>query len=129
MNQPLHAQHKTARAVITLLDQQSSAWNAGNLAGFMEGYWRSDSLLFLGKSGPTYGWAATLANYQKGYPDTASMGKLRFELLRIESLEKNHAFVVGKWFLTRRMGNLQGAFSLILRKIRGQWVIVADHSS
>ena len=126
---PALAQTKTQQAVMTLLDKQSAAWNTGNLEGFMDGYWRSDSLLFLGKSGPTYGWAATLANYQKGYPDTVAMGKLRFELLRIEPLEKNHVFAVGKWFLSRRIGNLQGAFSLILRKIRGQWVIVADHSS
>ena len=123
------AQTKTQQAIIALLDKQSTAWNAGDLAGFMDGYWRSDSLLFLGKSGATYGWQATLDNYRKGYPDTVAMGKLRFELLRIEPIEKNHVFVVGKWFLTRKIGNLQGAFSIILRKIRGQWVIVSDHSS
>lgn len=123
------AQTKTQQAVIALLEKQSAAWNAGDLEGFMDGYWRSDSLLFLGKSGPTYGWAATLANYQKGYPDTVAMGKLRFEFLKIEPIEKNHVFVVGKWFLSRRIGHLQGAFSLLLRKIRGQWVIVSDHSS
>lgn len=123
------AQTKTQQAIIALLDKQSTAWNAGDLTGFMEGYWRSDSLLFLGKSGATYGWQATLDNYRKGYPDTVAMGKLRFELLRIEPIEKNHVFVVGKWFLSRKIGNLQGAFSIILRKIRGQWVIVSDHSS
>ena len=68
--------NKNETAIRALLAAQTKAWNEGNLADFMEGYLPSDSLLFVGKSGPTYGFNNTLNNYKKGYPDTASMGKL-----------------------------------------------------
>ena len=56
-----------------LLDEQTLAWNRGDIESFMNGYWVNDSLMFIGKSGVTYGWINTLNNYKKGYPDTASL--------------------------------------------------------
>src|SRR5690349_11438540 len=69
-----------------LLDKQTLAWNRGDLETFMETYWKSDSLMFIGKSGVTYGWTNTLNNYKKGYPDTTAMGKLSFDILLIKRL-------------------------------------------
>jgi ketosteroid isomerase-like protein len=123
------AQSKTEKKITDLLHSQDQSWNNGDLEGFMQTYWNSDSLLFIGKSGVTYGWNNTLRNYKKGYPDTAAMGKLQFTLIRIQKISRRNYFVVGKWHLTRTAGNLQGHFSLILRKIKGTWKIVADHSS
>ena len=37
--------------------------------------------------------------------------------------------VVGKWHLQRTAGDLQGIFTLLLKKINGKWLIAADHSS
>lgn len=116
-------------AIRTLLARQEAAWNRGDLEGFMQGYWKSDSMMFIGKSGFTYGWNATLSNYRKGYPDTAHMGQLRFELVSLNRLSANAYFVAGRWFLTRSAGNIGGAFTLLFRKKGGQWYIVADHSS
>ena len=125
----LMAQSNDAKAILKLLKQQDAAWNRGDLEGFMEGYWKSDSLMFIGKSGITYGWQKTLENYKKGYPDTAAMGKLNFEYIEVKRLSVNYFFIVGKWHLTRTIGNLDGAFTLLMRKIKGNWVIVKDHSS
>ena len=125
----LMAQSNDVKAIMKLLKQQDAAWNRGDLEGFMEGYWKSDSLMFIGKSGITYGWQKTLDNYKKGYPDTAAMGKLDFEYIEVKRLSVNYFFIVGKWHLTRTIGNLDGAFTLLMRKIKGNWVIVKDHSS
>ncbi|GAA4297522.1 nuclear transport factor 2 family protein [Nibribacter koreensis] len=112
-----------------IMDEQSQAWNRGDLEGFMAHYWQSDSLVFIGKSGPTYGWQKTLENYQKGYPNKEAMGQLQFTLLKTEVISHDALFVVGKWHLTRTIGDVGGHFSLVFRKINGQWKIVADHSS
>lgn len=117
------------RSIRKLLDTQTLAWNRGDLEGFMQGYWKNDSLCFIGKSGVTYGWNNTLANYKKGYPDTTAMGKLQFTILHIQLLPKQYAQVIGKWQLTRSIGNVQGHFTLLLRRLNGQWVIISDHSS
>ena len=124
-----YAQRNDEKQIRAILSQQSSAWNKGNLTAFMQGYWKSDSLLFVGKSGPTYGFNQTLANYQKSYPDTAAMGKLAFTILDIKKIAGDCHFVLGKWHLTRTIGDVSGHFTLIFRKIKGEWVIVSDHSS
>ncbi len=125
----LYAQTKTEKQLLRVLAEQDEAWNRGDIEGFMQTYWKSDSLMFIGKSGVTYGWQNTLNNYKKGYPDTSSTGKLHFTLVSIQKLSKKDYTVVGKWHLQRTKGDLQGHFTLLLRKIRGNWVIVQDHSS
>ncbi len=122
-------QQKDETAIISLLNQQSEEWNNGSIDNFMKGYWENDSLLFLGKNGPKYGYKTTLNNYKKGYPDTSAMGKLKFDILSMKRLSGSYYFVVGKWNLTRTIGDIQGHFTLILRKIKNKWFIVADHSS
>lgn len=128
---PFFAQQNNAdtRAIRKVMQDQQDAWNRGDLEGFMQGYWQSDSLRFIGSRGLTYGWKATLDNYKKGYPDRDAMGTLEFDVLSIERLSKKSAFVVGKWRLSRKAGDLSGHYTLLWRKIKGKWVIVADHSS
>lgn len=123
------AQDKNADAIKLMLENQTKEWNKGNIAKFMIGYWESDSLLFIGKNGPKYGYKTTLENYKKGYPDTASMGKLTSTILSIKQLSPSYYFVVGKWHLTRSIGNIEGHYTLLVQKIKGKWVVVADHSS
>lgn len=115
--------------IAALMNTQTTAWNTGDIDGFMQTYWHSDSLLFIGKNGVTYGWQATLDRYKKTYPDATTMGKLDFKLLEFKPLAANTYLLIGKWHLERSIGDLQGHFSLILKKIQGQWKIIADHSS
>jgi hypothetical protein len=123
------AQTKDELLIRNAMLEQERAWNAGDLNTFMETYWRSDSLMFIGKSGITYGWENTLHNYVKGYPDTVAMGKLHFDILHIKRLSVLYFSVVGKWQLTRSIGNVGGHFTLLFKKIKNKWVIVSDHTS
>jgi uncharacterized protein (TIGR02246 family) len=119
----------TEKAIRALLLEQTTSWNNGDIEGFMQTYWKSDSLMFIGKNGVVRGWQQTLDNYKKNYPDTTAMGKLSFDIIKVEVLGPDRHFVVGKWMLQRTAGNLSGHFTLILKKFRGSWKIVADHSS
>jgi len=125
----LMAQTKAEAAIRQMLGKQEAAWNNGDLDKFMIGYWESDSLLFIGKNGPTYGYRKTLANYKKGYPDTAHMGKFTSTIISLKKITRNNYFVLGKWFLQRSVGNAGGHYTLFIKKIKGKWLIVADHSS
>lgn len=123
------AQSKEEKAIRDLLATQTAAWNRGDIEGFMQTYWKSDSLLFIGKSGVKRGWQTTLDNYKKGYPDTTAMGQLSFDILQVKKLSPEYYYVVGKWMLKRTIGDLSGHYDLLLRKIKGRWYIIADHSS
>ena len=123
------AQNKNENAIRAMLSAQEAAWNTGNLEQFMIGYWQSDSLMFIGKNGPTYGYDKTLENYKKGYPDTAHMGKFTSTIVSMKRLSAKYYFVTGKWFLKRTIGDVSGYYTLLIRKTNGKWVVVADHSS
>ena len=51
------------------------------------------------------------------------MGKLFFDLLKVKRLSADYYFVIGKWFLKRKAGDIGGIYTLLFRKINGQ---VAD---
>jgi len=123
------AQSADETAIRKVMAGQTEAWNRGNLEDFMKSYWKSDSLMFIGKSGITYGYTNTLENYKKNYNGADKMGQLFFTLLKFEKLSAEYYFVIGKWFLKRKAGDVGGIYSLLFRKIKGQWLIVADHSS
>ena len=128
-NTSCFAQTNDQFAIKAVLQIQVDAWNKGHVEEFMDGYWRNDSLMFVGKSGITYGWQKTLDNYKKNYPDAAAMGKLTFTILETKPLSPNYYFVIGKWELKRIAGNPGGYFSLLFKKIEGKWLIICDHTS
>jgi hypothetical protein len=118
------------QAVLDVLARQNKNWNDGNISAFMEDYWKSDSLMFIGSKGVVYGWKATLDRYNKSYPDLATMGKLKFDIQKTDFHSKTTCWVLGKWHLTRpEKGDIGGYFTLILKKINGKWLIVSDHTS
>lgn len=123
----LFAQDK--QAILKVLNTQQTEWNKGDIDGFMQTYWKSDSLLFVGKTAPTYGWQATLNHYKKRYPDRAAMGILTFNIMKVQLLDPENAFVLGAWHLKRKKDAPGGYFTLWFRKIKGQWKIVVDHTS
>ena len=117
--------------ILQRMANQEKCWNSGDLDCFMIGYWESDSLMFVNKDGIIYGFDATLDRYKRTYPDRASMGILKFEIMHLNPLSADAYLVVGKYHLSRDVGggDLEGYFTLVWKKKEGAWVIIADHSS
>lgn len=111
-----------------VMNEQEAAWNNGDIEGFMNGYWKSDSLMFIGKNGIKYGWQTTLDNYKNSYPDKETMGKLNFEILKLD-VQESSAYMLGKWKLLRIKDEIGGYFTLYWKKINGKWLITIDHTS
>lgn len=125
----LTADDEARAEILKSMQHSQDCWNSGDLVGFMHNYWRSDSLKFVGKTGITYGWDASLKRYQLSYPDRSKQGTLRFNYLHLDKISEDAWYQIGKYTLTRENDTLSGHFMLIWRKIDGQWRIVADHSS
>ncbi|MDG1477633.1 MAG: nuclear transport factor 2 family protein [Vicingaceae bacterium] len=116
------------KEILNVMQMQEEAWSNGDINAFMEGYWQSDSLMFVGKNGIKYGWETTRNNYKKSYPDKRTMGKLEFNIIKLE-VNGNSAFMLGKWSLVRENDNPNGHFALYWKKINGKWLITIDHTS
>jgi hypothetical protein len=117
------------KAIQSVLKAQRIAWSKNNIEKFMEGYWKSDSLKFYGSNGVTYGWQNTLERYKKSYPTEDHTGKLSFKINDISKISEGAYFVLGEYHLKRVVGNADGIFMIIFKKINGKWKIIADTSS
>jgi ketosteroid isomerase-like protein len=125
----VYSQSVDELAIRKSMADQAIAWNKGDIDEFMKAYWNNDSLTFIGHGGITYGYNNTLSNYKKNYNDSSKMGKLFFTLIRLKKLSPEYYFVTGKWFLKRNIGDIGGYYTLLFRKIKGQWLIITDHTS
>lgn len=124
-------QQSDEQIILEALKNQTECWNKGDIDCFMQSYWKSEKMMFIGKNGITYGWDQTLNNYKTRYPNRQTMGVLKFEILETEKISIEAYLIVGKFHLTRdvEIGDAEGYFSLLFRKINGAWFIVADHTS
>lgn len=117
------------KAIIALLTAQKDAWNNYDIETFMEGYWKSEELKFYGAGGVIKGWQSTLERYKKSYPTKEHFGNLRFVFNDISKINDGAYTVMGEYHLTRKVGNTNGIFMLILKQINGEWKVIADTSA
>jgi uncharacterized protein (TIGR02246 family) len=120
---------KTITAIRAVLEAQTAAWNRGDIEGFMDGYARSKATVFVSGKTLTHGWQTVLDRYKKNYDTREKMGTLAFSDLVIKVVGSDAAHVIGRWQLTREKDAPHGRFTLIFRRIEGNWRIVHDHTS
>ena len=125
----LPAQTSIEKEVLSVLTSQQDAWNKGDIAGYMDGYWKSDSLIFTSGGNIRRGWKETSEKYKKSYDTKEKMGILKFSNIEYYHLSPDAVWVLGHWDLTRKDDHPTGVFSLILRKFPDGWKIVHDHTS
>lgn len=115
--------------IISVLKQQEKFWNKGDIDGFMQGYVKSDYLVFNGSSGPFYGWDSVKDRYIKTYPSKEKMGTLNFKIHNISLITSSVAQLIGQFFLLYPKSEVSGYFTLVLIKSKGEWLILSDHTS
>ncbi|MFT5168746.1 MAG: hypothetical protein ACI8P3_003991 [Saprospiraceae bacterium] len=125
---PKTTEKEDKEIILSIMKAQQQAWSDYDIAAFMDGYWKSDSLKFYGAGGITYGWEQTLANYHKRYPSKEHTGTLNFKIIDLSKIDTNSYYVMGEYHLVRTVGNADGIFMIIFKKINGEWKIIADTS-
>ena len=120
---------KIAASVRAVMDAQAAAWNRGDIEGYMDGYARSDDIVFISGDTLTRGWTVVLERYRRGYDSREKMGQLTFSDLEVNAIGKDAAVVQGRWQLVRANDKPHGRFTLIFRHTKEGWRIVHDHTS
>ena len=120
---------KIKNEIRKVMDEQTAAWNRGDIEGFMRGYWNSPEMTFVSGDNVARGWQAALDRYKKGYDTREKMGVLTFSDLEMNIISKDAAVVLGSWALQREKDNPKGKFTLIFRKFKDGWRVVHDHTS
>lgn len=129
LTDPIAGQTAAEQKVRQVLDEQVSAWNRGDIPGYMAGYWRSDSTVFVSGGTRTTGYDSVLARYQRGYTNREKMGVLTFEELEIREVTPTLALATGIWRLKRKSDAPWGRFTLWVEKKPEGWRVTYDHTS
>ena len=120
---------KDSLDIINVMQLQENAWNNGDIDLFMNGYIKSEDLVFSGKSGPVYGWKNTRDRYLKNYPNIQAMGQLKFSVSNIKLVSSDIAFLIGEYYLKRNTEDSSGHFTLFWKKVNNEWLIISDHTT
>ena len=120
---------KDSLKILSVLENQRIAWNNNNIDDFMQGYLKSDKLVFSGSNGPVFGWNFVKDRYLKVYSTKELMGSLEFKINDLFLISRNVAILLGKFYLERTNEELSGHFTLIFKKTHSGWLIVSDHTS
>ena len=118
-------------AIRAVLEQQTAAWNRGDVDGFMQGYKDSPDTTFISKH-VKHGYQAVRARYKRTFTSRTAMGTLSFHHLDIHPLCADYATVTGEFHLKRTRaggGNASGVFSLLFQKTPEGWRILLDHTT
>lgn len=132
---PSAAQLGDARSeIITAMDNSASAWNRGDLNGFLNAYDPGSGTTFVGRNGVLRGRDAIRATYTKSYAAQFAPGgrrdSLSFENVQIDLLAPDVANVIAYYRLTRGDSTTgHGPTSLVMRHAGANWLIIHDHSS
>ncbi|MFV8755531.1 YybH family protein [Nannocystaceae bacterium ST9] len=128
--EPAELSEDDRAAIERLLDDQRSAWNRGDLDGFLAAYEPSDRLLFTSGAKIRRGFTETRDKYRERYGSASeTMGQLAFELLDVRGLGADAAIVLGRYRLTATPEASEGVFTIVLERQAGTWRIVHDHTS
>ena len=120
---------KDSISIVKVLKFQEDAWNEGNINKFMEGYLKSDKIVFTGSNGSIYGWEETKKRYLNNYSNRTLMGNLKFKIINFQKLSEDIIQMQGSFYLKRKIGDSKGFFSLIWKKENEKWFIISDHTS
>ena len=123
--------HKThiENKISDVLTEQVERWNEGSLEGYMNTYEKSDSILFASGGDITFGWNTLFERFKKRYTSVSEMGNLTFTDLKVEAFSSTSAMAFGRWKIAREPAPIGGLFTLIVKKIKGEWKVVHDHTS
>jgi ketosteroid isomerase-like protein len=113
----------------SVIRAQQDAWNRSDIDGFMNGYARSPSTVFVSEDTIKRGWETVRDRYRKKYSDRGKMGTLTFSEIEITLLSPDSALVLGRWSLERAQDRPHGRFTLIFKRLPEGWRIVHDHTS
>lgn len=119
---------KEEQAIRQIFVRGQAAWKRGDIDAFMKGMWVDESTVHIFNEEITVGHAAIRERYSSRYTDPDRMGELTTKDMVVKVLSPDIAYVYSRWNFTHPDIAFDGVFTLVLRKIDGEWLIVHDHS-
>ena len=121
------AQEKAA--ILNVIATMEQAWNRGDFAGYMQGFW-NPGVVFVSGGKIQAGWQGTLDHYVRDYGGSPEKrGNLHFYDMTVDMLAPDAALLISHYHLERPEHPQEGINTRLFRKIGGRWVIAMNHVS
>ena len=116
-------------AILNVIATMEQAWNHGDFAGYMAGFW-NPGVVFVSGGKIQAGWRGTLDHYVRDYGGSPEKrGKLHFYDMTVDMLAPDAALLISHYHLERPEHPQEGINTRLFRKIDGRWVIAMNHVS
>lgn len=116
-------------AILNVITTMEKAWNSGDFAGYMHGFW-NPGVVFVSGGKIQAGWQGTLDHYVRDYGGSPEKrGNLHFYDMTVDMLAPDAALLISHYHLERPQHPQEGINTRLFRKIDGRWVIAMNHVS
>jgi len=117
--------------VVKIVLAQETAWNKGELDGFLAGFKDApDTQAVLGNRAT--GMTEIRTAFHNNYPNREAMGLLAYSDVEARVLGENYALATGKYHLDRSKkygGPADGTFTEVMEKTPKGWQIIFDETT
>jgi len=120
-----------AQQVYEILLKMLDRWNAHDIAGHLEVYWKSPEFLVVVDSEQFNGWQQLHDSYFNGYPDRNAMGFIQPKRIQVKLLKPDCALALTWWSVSfpSSKQSVVGNSTVNLQKFDDAWKIAASHTS
>jgi hypothetical protein len=120
-----------AQLIYEVLLRMLDRWNAHDMEGHLEVYWKSPELLVVVDSEQFNGWQQLHDSYVNGYPDRNAMGFINPARIQIKLLKPDLALALTWWSVSfpNSKKKVVGNTTMNFQKFDDGWKIVASHTS
>jgi uncharacterized protein (TIGR02246 family) len=120
-----------AQSVYEVLLKMLDRWNAHDLEGHLDVYWKSPDLMVVIDSEQFVGWQQLHDSYLNGYPDRNAMGFIQPRRIQVKLLKPDLALALTWWSVSfpNSKQEVVGSSTMNLQKFENGWRIIASHTS
>jgi uncharacterized protein (TIGR02246 family) len=120
-----------AQEVYTVMARMVDCWNAHDLEGYLDAYWRSPALFLVEDGAVINGWQDLHGRYLRGFNNPSAMGRGTIARIQVRMLDVNTAVALEHWTIafSGSSHTVAGIDTGTLKRVDGIWKIVAMHSS
>ncbi|MBV9491724.1 MAG: hypothetical protein JO069_18685 [Verrucomicrobia bacterium] len=132
---PVHARQTpnqiAAADVYASVTRANDLWNAHDLEGYLDCFWRSPALVIVEEGNVINGWQDFHDRSVRGFNRPESMGQNSVTRVQVRMMTPDLAFVLTHWSLGFAGSShlVVGVDSAYMQRVDGVWKIINGHTS
>ncbi|MBV8418269.1 MAG: DUF3225 domain-containing protein [Verrucomicrobia bacterium] len=128
---PTPSTKSSSQQVYDVLVKMLTRWNAHDLDGYLDCFWKSPELVDIVDSEVNLGWQELHDSYTKGFHSPDEMGVLTPMRIQVRLVNDDLAFALTRWTVTfpRSTHALIGIDTNYLQKFEDGWKVISAHTS